>query len=40
MRGWKTTLIIILLLIWCSPAYSEEEPGSAKEQPGSVKGHR
>ncbi len=37
MRGWKTTLIIILLLIWCSPAYSEEEPGSAQEKAGTGK---
>jgi hypothetical protein len=37
MRGWKTTLIIILLLIWCSPAYAEEEPGSAQEKAGTAK---
>ena len=37
MRGWKTTLIIMLWLVWCTAAYSQEEPGSAKEQPGFVK---
>jgi hypothetical protein len=36
MRGWKTTLIIMLLLIWCSAGYSQEL-GSAKEQPGTAK---
>jgi hypothetical protein len=34
MRGLKTTIIIILLLVWCTGAYSQEEPGSAQE--GSV----
>jgi hypothetical protein len=37
MRGWKTTLIIILLLVWCTAAFPQEGPGSAKEQPGSIK---
>jgi hypothetical protein len=34
MRGWKTTLIIILLLVSCTATYSQEEPGSVKEEPG------
>lgn len=37
MRGWKTTLIIILLLVWCTGAYSQEEPGSAKEESVAAK---
>ena len=34
MRGWKITLVIILLLVSCMAAYSQEEPGSVKEEPG------
>jgi hypothetical protein len=34
MRGWKITLVIILLLVSCTAAYSQEEPGSVKEEPG------
>jgi hypothetical protein len=34
MKELKIALAIILLLIWCSPAYSEEEPGTVKEEPG------
>jgi hypothetical protein len=33
MRGWKVTLIIILLLVWCTGVYSQEEPVSVKEEP-------
>ncbi|MFA4902267.1 MAG: hypothetical protein WC600_05925 [Desulfobaccales bacterium] len=32
MRGWKVTLIIILLLVWCTGAYSQEEPALVKEE--------
>jgi hypothetical protein len=37
MRGWKTTFIIILLLVSCTAAYSQEEPGSVKEESISAK---
>ena len=36
MRGRKTTLIIILLLVWCTCAYSQEEPASVREVSGSA----
>jgi hypothetical protein len=36
MRGLKVAISIILLLVWCSAAYSQEAPASAKEQPGSA----
>jgi hypothetical protein len=32
MRGWKATLIIILLLVWCTDAYSQEKPVSVREE--------
>lgn len=32
MRGWKTALIIILLLVWCKVAYPQETPASVKEE--------
>jgi len=35
MRTLKTAIIIILLLVLCTPAYSQD-PGAAKEQPGSA----
>ena len=35
MRTLKTAIIIILLLVLCTAAYSQE-PGAAKEQPGST----
>lgn len=34
MGGWKTTLIIILLLVWCTCAYAQEEPASVREVSG------
>ncbi len=36
MRGWKTTLIIILLLVWYTGAYSQQEPASVKEESAAV----
>jgi hypothetical protein len=32
MRGRKTALIIVLLLVWCTRAYSQEVPASVKEE--------
>jgi hypothetical protein len=36
MRGWKTTFIIILLLVWCTGAYAQEEPANTKGEPGAA----
>ena len=32
MRRLKTAATIILLLFWCTAAYSQEEPEAAKER--------
>jgi hypothetical protein len=37
MRGWKATLIMVLLLVWGTGAYSQVEPGPAGEHPASAK---
>ncbi len=37
MRGLKAAMIIILVLVSCTAAYPQEEPGSVKEEPGPVK---
>ena len=36
MRTLKTAATIILLLFWCTAAYSQEEPATAKGEPGSA----
>jgi hypothetical protein len=36
MKGWKTTLTIILLLVLCTAAFSQEEPSTTREEPGSA----
>jgi hypothetical protein len=36
MRGWKTALIIVLLLVWCTGAYSQDKPASVREVSGSA----
>ncbi len=36
MRGWKTALIIVLLLVWSAGAYSQDEPTLVKEKSGFV----
>jgi hypothetical protein len=33
MRGWKTPLILILLVVWGSSAYSQDNPGAVKKAP-------
>ncbi len=35
MRGLKATIIIILLLVLGSAAYSQEKPGATREEPGA-----
>ena len=34
MRGWKITIYIVLLLVLCTAAYAQENPGPTKGEPG------
>jgi len=34
MRGWRTTLIIILWLVWCTAAYAQEGPAATTGESG------
>jgi hypothetical protein len=36
MRGWKTALIIVLLLVWCPCTSSQDESASLREVSGSA----
>jgi hypothetical protein len=36
VRGWRATIIIMMLLMWCAAAYAQEEPAAAREQPDSA----
>jgi hypothetical protein len=37
MRGWKAAFIIMLLLVWCTASYPQEEPGPAQGKAAAAK---